>query len=117
MERYVAAMRSSATPSTSTSTDADEIEPGMRVPTSILNDYGDSFKAADEKHEKASTQFFADTGLMSLLCRHDCLLFSVNMVHQGECQHYALALLKQLFDNIPDDMTVGILYDIGCQLK
>ncbi|KAG1792505.1 uncharacterized protein HD556DRAFT_1432641 [Suillus plorans] len=31
----------------------------------------------------------------------------------GEKQHYALALIKKLFDNLPTDMTVGLLYDIG----
>jgi hypothetical protein len=74
------------------------------------------FKAADEKREKASTQFFSDTGLMALLCHHDRVLWLVNMTHAGERQHYALALLRRLFDNIPPNMTVGLLYDIACQL-
>ncbi|KAI0337661.1 hypothetical protein BDW22DRAFT_1339467, partial [Trametopsis cervina] len=34
----------------------------------------------------------------------------------GEKQHYALALLQCLFRHIPDHHTVGVLYDIGCQL-
>lgn len=120
MEDYVRVMRAAgkakakAPPATD---DDDTVEPGMHVPNSVLNDCGDSFKAADEKREKASTQFFADTGLMSIICRHDELLYSVNMTHRGERQHYALALIKKLFDNIPENMTVGILYDIGCQLK
>jgi Kyakuja-Dileera-Zisupton transposase len=29
---------------------------------------------------------------------------------------HVLALIKQLFDHIPSDMTVGLLYDIGCKL-
>ncbi|KAI6156246.1 hypothetical protein EDD17DRAFT_1779699 [Pisolithus thermaeus] len=32
-------------------------------------------------------------------------------------QHYALSLLKKLFDNLPSTLTVGLLYDIGCQLE
>ncbi|KAI6098181.1 hypothetical protein F5141DRAFT_1190810 [Pisolithus sp. B1] len=32
-------------------------------------------------------------------------------------KHYALSLLKKLFDNLPSIMTVGLLYDIGCQLE
>jgi len=73
MEEYVAAQR--ATKATSENSSAWSrggcFEDGMKVPTSVLDDCSESFKAADEKCEKASTQFFADTGLMALLCRHD----------------------------------------------
>ncbi|KIJ06955.1 hypothetical protein PAXINDRAFT_19841 [Paxillus involutus ATCC 200175] len=99
------------------SEDEDRVEEGMRVPASVLNSCGESFVAADEKREKASTHFFADTGLMALLCRHDRVLWLVNMTSAGEKQHYALALIQQLMQHIPDDMRVGLLYDIGCQLE
>ncbi|KAG1745669.1 hypothetical protein EDB19DRAFT_1894353 [Suillus lakei] len=85
-----------------TEEEGDDYEDGMRVPTS--------------KHEKASTQFFADTGMMAMLCRHNRVLWLANMMSAGEKQHYALALIQKLFDNLPTDMTVGLLYDIGCQL-
>ncbi|KAI6108099.1 hypothetical protein F5141DRAFT_1189104 [Pisolithus sp. B1] len=49
----------------------DWVEDGMKIPTSVLDGCRDSFHAADEKQQKASTQFFADTGLMALLCHHD----------------------------------------------
>ncbi|KAF7970090.1 hypothetical protein HWV62_25014 [Athelia sp. TMB] len=119
MEADVAAARSrrSRNPPPPPPDDQDNVEFGMGVPTSVLNDCNDSFIAADEKREKASTQHFADTGLMSLICRHDRLLFVVNMTHCGERQHYGLALIRALFSHIPQSMTVGILYDIGCQLK
>ena len=94
----------------------DGFEGPMKVPASVLNECGDSFKAADEKREKASTKFFADTGLMALLCRHDRVLWLVNMTSAGEKQYYALALLQRLFEHLPPTMTVGLLYDIGCQL-
>jgi hypothetical protein len=45
-----------------------DYEPGMQIPSSVLNDCNDSFVAADANHVKASTLFFADTGLMALLC-------------------------------------------------
>ncbi|KAG1809553.1 hypothetical protein EV424DRAFT_1473854 [Suillus variegatus] len=99
-----------------TEEEGDDYEDGMRVPISVLDDCGDSFLAADEKCEKASTQFFADTGVMAMLCRHDCVLWLANMMSAGEKQHYALTLIKKLFDNLPTDMTIGLLYDIGCQL-
>ncbi|KAI6041025.1 hypothetical protein EDC04DRAFT_2566211 [Pisolithus marmoratus] len=44
----------------------DRLEDGMRVPSSVLDGCRDSFHAADEKQQKASTHFFADTGLMAL---------------------------------------------------
>ncbi|KAI5989530.1 hypothetical protein EDD15DRAFT_2171326, partial [Pisolithus albus] len=95
----------------------DSFEDGMRVPMSVLDGCGDSFHAADEKRKKASTNFFADTGLMALLCRHDHVLWLVNMTSAGEKQHYALVLLKYLFEHLPKTTTVGLLYDIGCQLE
>jgi hypothetical protein len=99
-----------------TTDNEDGYEPGMRVPTSTLDECNDSFTAADERRQKTSTQFFSDTGLMALLCRHDRVLWMANMTSAGERQHYALALLNRLFQNIPRTWTVGALYDIGCQL-
>ncbi|KAI6009555.1 hypothetical protein F5J12DRAFT_905079 [Pisolithus orientalis] len=87
------------------------------TPASVLDGCGDSFHAADEKRQKASTQFFADTGLMALLCHHDHVLWLVNMTLTRENQHYALVLVKHLFDHLPAKMTVGLLYDISCQLE
>ena len=95
---------------------ADHCEPGIKVPNSVLNLCEDSFTAADEKRVKASTQFFSDTGLMAMLCRHDRVLWLVNMTSAGEKQHYALVLLERLFDHLPSTAHVGVLYDIGCQL-
>ncbi|EDQ98933.1 uncharacterized protein LACBIDRAFT_335525 [Laccaria bicolor S238N-H82] len=91
----------------------DSYEPGMKVPVSALEGCLASFVAADERRTKASTQFFADTGLTAMLCCHDHVLWIVNMTTAGEQQYYALALIKELFLNLPLSMTVGILYDIG----
>ncbi|KAH7903544.1 hypothetical protein BJ138DRAFT_1107585 [Hygrophoropsis aurantiaca] len=96
--------------------EVDEIEPGMHVPNSVLDECGDSFKAADKKRKKASTQFFSDTGLMAMLCRHDPVLWLVNMTSAGERQHYSLALIEKLITNLPPNMIIGTLYDIACQL-
>lgn len=117
VEDFVDGCRSRRPPQAqSNSAEDDGYEPGMSVPTSVLNGCNDSFVAADEKREKASTQFFADTGLMALLCRHDRPLWTVNMTSAGEKQHYAIALLQRLFEHIPNYMTVGALYDVGCNL-
>ncbi|KAF7345951.1 hypothetical protein MVEN_01617500 [Mycena venus] len=96
--------------------EVDGYEGGMKVPRSMLNKCESSFKAADEKRESASTQFFDDTGVMALLCRHDRVLWLVNMRTPGEKQYYALSLLKTLFQHLPANIRVGVLYDIACQL-
>ena len=103
-------------PSSLPSTDNDGFESGMRVPTLVLNGCNKSFTSADEKRLKTTLQFFIDTGLMALLCCHDCPLWIVNMTSPGERQHYALALIQLLFKHLPRTWQVGILYDIGCQL-
>ncbi|KZT31656.1 hypothetical protein SISSUDRAFT_994830 [Sistotremastrum suecicum HHB10207 ss-3] len=38
------------------------------------------------------------------------------MTSAGEKQYYALALIKKVFEHLPDDAKIGVLYDIGCQL-
>ncbi|KAG6823501.1 hypothetical protein H0H92_010012, partial [Tricholoma furcatifolium] len=75
----------------------------LRVPKSVLDGCEDSFTAADERRVKASTQFFDNTALMALLCRHDVVLFMANMDSAGEKQHYVVALLETLFQHIPLD--------------
>lgn len=95
--------------------DDDGFEGKMKVPESVLSGCESSFTAASEKREKASTQFFSDTGLMALLCRHDQVIFLANMKSAGEKQYYMLALLEEVFKLLPDDWWVGVLYDIGCQ--
>ncbi|KAI6143416.1 hypothetical protein BKA82DRAFT_4331278 [Pisolithus tinctorius] len=95
----------------------DEFEEGMRITMSVLKGCNESFTAADERHQKASTQFFSDTGVMALLCRHDRVIYLANMTSAGERQHYALALIKSLFGHLPDNFRIGLLYDIGCQLE
>ncbi|KAI5999920.1 hypothetical protein EDD15DRAFT_2386268 [Pisolithus albus] len=95
----------------------DVFEEGMRITTSVLKGCNESFTAADERRQKASTQFFSDTGVMALLCHHDRVIYLANMTSAGEKQHYALALVKALFGHLPSNFHVGLLYDIGCQLE
>lgn len=88
----------------------------LPVDDTVLDECERSFVAAQSSRPKTSTVSFEDTGLMALLCRHDQVLFLANMKSAGEKQHYVLALLKALFDELPADWKVGVLYDIGCQL-
>ncbi|KAJ3713864.1 hypothetical protein C8R42DRAFT_726865 [Lentinula raphanica] len=95
----------------------DGYEGSLRVPKSVLDACEGSFTAADGARRKASTQFFDSTGLMGLLCRHNRVLWLVNITTPGERQHYALALIDALFQHLPTSYTVRLLYDIGCSLE
>ncbi|KAJ7289894.1 hypothetical protein C8J57DRAFT_1214211 [Mycena rebaudengoi] len=118
MESYVDAVRTTKKTKKQRTTvmevdeEEDSYEPHMNLPRSVLDACQSSFKAADEKREKASTQFFEDTGVMALLCRHDRVLWLVNMHSAGEKQFNVLVLLETLFQHLPLDITVGALYDI-----
>ena len=94
----------------------DVVECGMEVLASALDACHQSFMAADEAWQKASTTIFSDTGLMSLMCCHDWATYLCNMQTLGEAQYYALTLLNELFKGLPPSARVGVLYDIGCQL-
>ncbi|KDQ13386.1 hypothetical protein BOTBODRAFT_111622 [Botryobasidium botryosum FD-172 SS1] len=88
----------------------------LTISSAILDECERSFLAAQEKVAKASKSFYSDTGLMALLCRHDRVLWLVNVTTPGERQHYAFALLYELFRHLPPTWTVGLLYNIACQL-
>ncbi|KAJ7627710.1 hypothetical protein DFH06DRAFT_1338877 [Mycena polygramma] len=89
----------------------------LPLPRSVLDGCEASFKAADEKREKASTEFFDDTVLMALVCRHDRVLWVVNMHSAGEKQFNVLLLVETLFQHLPPKVRVGLLYDIACTLE
>ncbi|KAF8191905.1 hypothetical protein K438DRAFT_1919325 [Mycena galopus ATCC 62051] len=89
----------------------------LPLPRSVLDACEASFKAADEKREKASTDFFEDTALMGLLCRHDRVLFLANMHSAGEKQFYVIALIETLFQHLPLTISVGLMYDVACAME
>ncbi|KAJ7907614.1 hypothetical protein B0H13DRAFT_1879447 [Mycena leptocephala] len=89
----------------------------LLLPRSILDGCEASFKVADEKCEKASTEFFEDTGLMALLCHHDCVLWIINNHSAGEKQFGVILLTERLFEHLPRKIRIGILYNIGCLLE
>lgn len=95
---------------TCTSTEAQDI------PEEVYDNCQKTFVAA-QNISKASNKIFADTAIMALVCRHDFPLFLVNMTSPGERQHYALALLHEFFQQLPNDWDIGLLYDIACQLR
>ncbi|KAJ7708183.1 hypothetical protein B0H17DRAFT_1191672 [Mycena rosella] len=90
----------------------------LKVPRFVLNECKSSFKAADDKREKASTKFFDDTGIMGILCRHDRVLWLVNMRTAGEKQYYVLVLLETLFQHLPANIRCcgfGFTNGEGCK--
>ncbi|KAJ3740891.1 hypothetical protein DFH05DRAFT_1462768 [Lentinula detonsa] len=114
----VESMRSpAAAPATSQADFDDTVEDGLKVPALVLNACHDSFTAADGDRQKASTRFFDSTALMALMCCHDRVLWLVDMNTPGERQYFALVLIDTLFKHLPPDWTVGLLYDIACQLE
>ncbi|KAG6913223.1 hypothetical protein DXG01_008639 [Tephrocybe rancida] len=121
MERYMDALRACKPPpkrAKITQEDQEDcIEGGLHVPNSVLDGCESGFTAADEHRAKASTQFFDDTALMALLCHHDIVLFLANMHSAGEKQHYVMALVETLFQHLPLECCLGILYDIRCQAE
>ena len=95
---------------------ADGYEGPLHVPMSILDGCKQSFLAADEQREKASSQFFASMVLMVIICHHNRVLWVVDMQSAREKQHYALVLLKMLFQHLPPHFAISLLYDISCQI-
>jgi hypothetical protein len=89
----------------------------LLLPRSVLDGCEASFTAADEKRQKASTEFFEDTALMGLVCRHDRVLFVVNMHSAGEKQFPVILLMETVFWHLPPRIRVGLLYNIGCTLE
>ncbi|EPQ51287.1 hypothetical protein GLOTRDRAFT_26774, partial [Gloeophyllum trabeum ATCC 11539] len=61
--------RSRAPPQGAPGPDKDGFEGSLKVPKSALDECKNTFTAADEKRQKASTQLFDDTGIMALNCR------------------------------------------------
>jgi hypothetical protein len=94
-----------------------DIDAILPVSSEVLDDCEQAFIAAQANIIKTSKNNYSDTGLMAMVCRHDRVLWVVNMTTPGERQHYALVLIQQLFKNLPFDWRVGLLYDIACQLS
>ena len=85
-----------------------------KVPDTAVDACEKSHYAAQDN--QAGPDKFDDQGVMSLVCRHDILLFFANIDTPGEEQKYAVALVKHLYSFLPKDANVVVLYDIGCVL-
>jgi hypothetical protein len=103
-------------PALSQALEDDHIEIGLPLPNSSYDGCERSYIAADERNRKSDTGVFDVTGLMAAVCRHDRVLFILNITSAGEKQAYAIALLQKVLNGLPSHWRLGVLYDIGCQL-
>lgn len=87
-----------------------------KVPDSAIDACEESLEAADGRKTKTNEVVFDDTGLGSLVCRHDIVLFLTNIDTPGEQQKYAVTLIEHLYSLLPPTATVVFLYDVGCVL-
>ncbi|EJT97918.1 hypothetical protein DACRYDRAFT_58247 [Dacryopinax primogenitus] len=55
-------------------------------------------------------------GIIAIVCCHNVLLHLTNLVDTGEKHFYTVALVQKVMDQLHTAATVGILYDIACQL-
>ncbi|HEV7736926.1 MAG TPA: hypothetical protein VGO47_06080 [Chlamydiales bacterium] len=87
-----------------------------RVPSGSLDDCRDSHNAATNKGSHESNHLYASKANMNMVCRHDKPLFACDVRTPGEQRFYAIALIQALAESLPPSATIGILYDIACQL-
>lgn len=86
------------------------------MPDIAVDECEESHAAADGNKQKTNTEKFDDTGLMSIVCRHDIPLFFANIDSPGEQQKYSVALIEHIFSLVPASATGVVLYDVGCVL-
>ena len=49
---------------------------------------------------------------MALLCQHNHVLFLSNITIAGKKQYYTFALFRELLNQLPHNITAGVLYNI-----
>jgi hypothetical protein len=86
------------------------------VPNGALDECRDSHTAAQEQDDDGGGNKFASKGLMAMVCRHDIPLFLCDIKTPGERQFFAIALIQKLDSLLPAQASIGLLYDIACQL-
>ncbi|KAF9505419.1 hypothetical protein BS47DRAFT_1434229 [Hydnum rufescens UP504] len=87
----------------------------MAVINDVIDRCEDSYLAAKDYHIKI-TKEFSDKGLIVLVCRHDCVLWFINMGPNGEKRYFMLAMMQRLLRELPESFTIGFFYDVICTL-
>ncbi|KAG6823644.1 hypothetical protein H0H92_009575, partial [Tricholoma furcatifolium] len=83
------------------------------VPDEAVDECESSHVAGKGSNVKTNMERYDDGGLMALVCRHDIPIVLANIDTPGEQQKYAVAMLRWLFQLIPPQGTVAVLYDVG----
>lgn len=86
------------------------------VPGGALDECRDSHHAAQERADEDNTGKYKSKGLMAMVCRHDIPIFLCDIQTPGERQYFGIALIRKLASLLPSDATIGVLYDIACQM-
>ncbi|SGY14356.1 BQ5605_C010g06155 [Microbotryum silenes-dioicae] len=81
----------------------------------ICDACADSWKAANGGATQIS-RGKSDTGLVACVCRHDIALKMANLYQSGEKRYYGLSLLQHISNQLPSNDTLGVLYDVACNL-
>jgi hypothetical protein len=86
------------------------------IPSKVLDECEESYKAAQEKMRAVDDDAFDSKGIMALVCVHDVPLLLADVKTKGEPRYLAISLLKTLSEHLPECATIGVMYDIGDQL-
>jgi hypothetical protein len=86
------------------------------IPSKVLDECEESYKAAQEKMRAVNDDAFDSKGVMALVCVHDVPLLLADVKTRGEPRYLAISLLKKLSNHLPEHATIGVMYDIGDQL-
>ncbi|KAH9807804.1 hypothetical protein DFH28DRAFT_1088667 [Melampsora americana] len=74
--------------------------------------------AANDSRSASTWRPCDDTGLLAMVCRHNHASAFVNIVQSGEKSYFAHSLIGWLLKQLDEkDSTVGLLYNIGCNLE
>ncbi|KAF9509110.1 hypothetical protein BS47DRAFT_1301923, partial [Hydnum rufescens UP504] len=73
----------------------------------------DSYLAAKDYRIRVSKEH-ADKGLIVLVCRHDHVIWFINMGPNGEKWYFMLVMIQKLLGELPESFMVGFFYDVIC---
>ena len=90
-------------------------EKGMAVTNNIIDRCEDSYLAAKDYRIRTSKED-SDKGLIVMVCRHDNVIWFINMGPNGEKRYFMLTMMQKLLGELPESFTVGFFYDVICAM-
>ncbi|KIJ49758.1 hypothetical protein M422DRAFT_160462, partial [Sphaerobolus stellatus SS14] len=86
------------------------------VPPGSINDCEGQHNTAKDRGNDSTDTMFSPCGKMVMVCRHDVPLFLCDINTKGKQQFYSITLIQKLASMLPCNVTIRLLYDIGCTL-